>query len=95
MESPERIWVENLNGTYRHAINCSLTDPKGDAEDHRLMDEYILKDIADRCATEHSKIMIIKKIEEILQPLRAMKTYIVQDDVRNAFEETLKRGDNG
>ncbi|MBT6229250.1 MAG: hypothetical protein HOI47_21615 [Candidatus Scalindua sp.] len=57
-DAPERIWVENLNANYRHSSNCSLTDPKLDPQDHRVMDEYIIKDTAD------------KEMEKILQPIR-------------------------
>ncbi len=32
------------------------------------------------------------KIEIILQPIRDIKNYIVQDEIRNAIKETLRRG---
>ncbi len=79
MESPERIWIENLNGKYRHSVNCSLTDPKLNPEDHRVMDEYIIKHIAQKEFTElHSAL---KRKEYILQPARdAMQDW---DDFNN------------
>ena len=45
---PESIWIENLNACYRHYCNCSRTNPDEDKDDHRIMDEYIRKDIVDK-----------------------------------------------
>lgn len=51
-EVPEKIWVENLNANYRHLYNCSLTNPDDDKNDHRIMDEYILKSVSDKKVCE-------------------------------------------
>lgn len=43
---PKTVWIENLNGQYRHLENASLTKPEKD--DHRIMYEYIRKDIVSK-----------------------------------------------
>ncbi len=79
-DAPERIWAENLNGNYSHLANCSFTDPKLDPRDHRVMDEYVLKDIAEKEKLEAvDKVENIaidemfRQINHILQPIRDMK----------------------
>ena len=89
MNVPERIWVENLNNNYKHLSNCSLTNPEADPQDHRIMDEYILK----------------AEIDFILKPIRDVKKKMcptvqakwnwdnLYRELTEAITETLRRMD--
>ncbi len=60
------------------------------------VEHYVLKDIAERKVIDglkRAKKSYDDKIENILQPIRDIKEHIVQDEIRNAIKETLRRVD--
>lgn len=61
---PDKVWIENLNGAYRHVNNASLVNPESDPQDHRVMREYVLKPVVDtskkKCLREYLEGLYIK-----------------------------------
>lgn len=81
---PERIWVENLNANWRHQYNCTLEPPTKD--DHRILYEYVRKDIADRYIkgiTETNEDLMISEMKLKLK-LHKNTKHIADDAIEDA-----------